>query len=382
MAERSTPERYPVDTARFWDDDKASHGKPFSIDKPQVPLGIRMPATCIFAELGLSMPPEADTEVTDPYQVDKALRVAYNDRAEELIGRRCFPEDDRPENPFPFPGVKGITDLFEAETRHVGGTWWVMESAHNPRELEALLDRVEARDPREVLFPDNWEAECRRIFEATGRKPRLGGHIRGPVTAATSIYGVENLIYLIIDAPDLAARFRDVLCDQIIQMTRLFYEASGTPDRRGFSFADDNSAVLNYDMYAFFGQPILRQVFETFAPGPQDTRYQHSDSAMGHIMPLLNEVGLNGANFGPEIPVQDIRRDIPKAVIHGQLRPWTFARGTDDEVAAEVRRDIAAVGADGGLVIATAGSINPGSLLSGLRAAMHVIQTEGRYYPL
>ncbi|MCZ7599440.1 MAG: hypothetical protein M5U09_19330 [Gammaproteobacteria bacterium] len=88
--------------------------------------------------------------------------------------------------------MKGITDLFEAETRHVGGTWWVMESAHNPRELEALLDRVEARDPREVLFPDNWEAECRRIFEATGRKPRLGGHIRGPVTAATSIYGVRE----------------------------------------------------------------------------------------------------------------------------------------------------------------------------------------------
>ncbi|MCZ7599441.1 MAG: hypothetical protein M5U09_19335 [Gammaproteobacteria bacterium] len=46
-----------MDTARFWDDDKASHGKPFSIDKPQVLLGIRMPATCIFAELGLSMPP-------------------------------------------------------------------------------------------------------------------------------------------------------------------------------------------------------------------------------------------------------------------------------------------------------------------------------------
>ncbi len=156
-----------------------------------------------------------------------------------------------------------------------------------------------------------------------------------------------------------------MLTEQIIRMTQLFYEASGTPDRRGFGFNDDNSAVLNYDLYAFFGQPILRRVFETFAPGPNDSRYQHSDSAMGHIMPLLNEVGLNGANFGPEIRVEDIRAAIPKAVIHGQLRPWTLARGSDDEVAAEVRRDIRGVGADGGLVIATAGSINPGSCSRG-----------------
>jgi hypothetical protein len=69
-------------------------------------------------------------------------------------------------------------------------------------------------------------------------------------------------------------------------------------------------------------------------------------------------------------------------VIYGQLAPWTFARGTDEEIAAEVRRDIKAVGDDGGLVIATAGSINPGSRLSGLRAIMSTLQHTGRYAPL
>jgi hypothetical protein len=66
-------------------------------------------------------------------------------------------------------------------------------------------------------------------------------------------------------------------------------------------------------------------------------------------------------------------------VIYGQLAPWTFARGSDEEVAAEVRRDIDAAAAGGGLVIATAGSINPGSRLSGLRAIMSTIQRYGRY---
>ncbi|MCE5217462.1 uroporphyrinogen decarboxylase family protein [bacterium] len=381
MDDPRSPYLFPVDLERFWADDAASRGKPFSTDKPQVPLGISMPATCIWDELGLPMPQGADTEVTDPYQVGKDLRKRYNEKALAVVGKSLFPEDDPPPADSHFPAVKGITDIFEAPVSYVGGTGWVMPAASTPAELEALLDRVGKREVRSVLLPANWEAECRRIYETYGKKPRLGGGIRGPVTAAMSIYGVENLIFLVLDAPELAARFRDLLCDKIIEMTRVLYEVSETPDRRGFGFSDDNSAMLNPDMYAFFGQPILRRVFETFSPGPKDARYQHSDSAMGHLMPLLNEVGLNGANFGPTVRAEDIRQALPRCVIHGQLAPWTFARGTDEEVAWEVRRDLEAVGADGGLVVATAGSINPGSRLSGLRAAMSMIQQYGRHQP-
>lgn len=381
--DRQALTRYPLDADRFWADDAASHGKPFSTDKPQVPLGIRMPATCLWDELGLPMPGWAGAEVQDPYAVDKDLRRRYNAKSVALVGRPMLPEDDPPPADSRFPPVKGLTDLFEAPTRHAGGTGWVMSAARTPAELAALLDRVEQRlEPsrlRDFLFPPNWDAEVHRIQETYGRQPRLGGSLRGPVTAAMSIYGVEELVYLIVDAPDLAARYRDVLAEAIIAMTRCYYDVCGTPDRRGFAFADDNSAVLNVEMYAFFGQPILRRVFETFAPEPGDTRYQHSDSAMGHLMPLLAEVGLNGANFGPTVMAADIRAALPNAVIHGQLAPWTFARGDDAAVAAEVRRDLDAAAAGGGLVIATAGSINPGSRLSSLRAICATIQQHGRY---
>jgi uroporphyrinogen decarboxylase len=204
---------------------------------------------------------------------------------------------------------------------------------------------VERRDLREFLLPANWDTEARRVFDAYGKKPRMGGGVRGPITAAMSIYGVENLIYLIRDRPTLAGRFRDVLADSIIGMTRVYYDLCGTPDRRGFGFADDNCAMLNAEMYAFFGVPILKRVFGKFAPGPDDTRHQHSDSAMTHLLPLLNEAGVNHGNYGPTVRVEDIRRAMPRCVIHGQLAPWTFARGTDEEVAAEVRRDIEAAGA-------------------------------------
>ena len=73
---------------------------------------------------------------------------------------------------------------------------------------------------------------------------------------------------------------------------------------------------------------------------------------------------------------------MPRTVIHGQLPPFTFSRGTPEEIYLAVRRDIEAVGADGGLVVTTAGSVNPGSKLEGLRAVMYAIQQHGRYEPL
>ena len=370
---------FDVDLERFWNDDAASRGKPFSTDKPQVPLGINMPPTVIWNELGLPMPANAGVEVTNPYQVDVELRRRYNDKAERMVGRRIFTENNPPPPDSRFPPIKGITDIFEAPQKTVSGTTWLMPAAETPDELNALLDRVERRDVRSVILPENWDDEASRILKQYGLRPRLGGHVRGPVTAAMSIYGVENLIYLIVDHPDIARRFSELLADAIIEMTRVLYEVSGTPARRGFSFADDNSMMLNRKMYEFFAQPILRKVFDVFAPGTDDVRYQHSDSAMGHLMPLLNDVGMNGVNFGPTLLAADIRRAMPRAVIHGQLAPWTFARGTDEDVAAEVRRDIEAASAGGGLVIATAGSINPGSRLSGLRAIMSTIQHYGTY---
>ena len=381
MTDPRSPYLFDVDLERFWADDAASQGKPFSTDKPQVPLGIHMPPTVIWDELGLSAPENAGVEVTNPYDVPLDLRKRYNDKAGRVIGRRVFPEDAPPPPDSKLPPVGGITDIFEAPRRTVAGTDWVMQAAQTPDELAALLDRVEKRDVRSAIVPDGWREEADRIRQTYGTEPRLGGGVRGPVTAAASIYGAERLVFLILDQPALARRFSELLADKIIEMTQVLYELSGTPDRRGFGFADDNCMLLNCAMYGQFGQPILRKVFETFAPDEGDTRYQHSDSSMGHLMPLLRDVGVNGVNFGPEVPAADIRRVMPGAVIHGQLSPWTFARGTDEDVAAEVLRDIGADGGAGGIVIATAGSINPGSRLSGLRAIMSTIQMHGRYLP-
>ena len=59
--------------------------------------------------------------------------------------------------------------------------------------------------------------------------------------------------------------------------------------------------------------------------------------------------------------MRDIRAAMPRAVIFGQIPPMLLRNGSEEEIIAAVRSDIDKVGADGGLVIATAGSVSEGT---------------------
>jgi len=203
------------------------------------------------------------------------------------------------------------------------------------------------------------------------------------VTFAASIFGAENLIFLIMDEPDLAARFRDTILRAMLERGRVMdEEAEWTPPADGggwFGFFDDNCCLLNKEMYDFFAKPIVKAVFEKYAPGPKATRYQHSDSDMAQHLETLNDLGLTGCNFGPNLTVAQIREKIPAARIDGQIAPFTFSRNEEVNLVAEVIRDCEMAREKRGLNVATAGSINNGSRLTGMRLVMAAIQKYGRY---
>jgi len=369
----------PVDIERFWADDAKAHADPFGADIPQVPLGIRMSWECVFDELGVA-------EDRDRYRDDAewalGLRKAYNDKSEPIVGRRLL--DEAPPSTAPgYPPAKGLHDVFEARNEWHAGSWWLRQSASTPDELAALLDRVERRNEnlRAFLLPDGWDEAKQRLM-AQGRKPGLYRGQRGPVTFAASVYGVENLLFLILDSPALAARFRDAILATMLGIGRVLDEEAGyAPDTapHGFGFADDNCCLLSPDLYDFFGYPILQGIFDRYSPHPEDSRYQHSDSAMGHLLPVLAKLDLTGTNFGPTVAVAAIREHLPRAVIDGQLAPFTFSRNEEEQIAAEFVRDFAQARATRGLRFTTAGSINNGSRLTGMRLILSAIQHFGRY---
>ena len=230
-------------------------------------------------------------------------------------------------------------------------------------------------DIRSFMLPDNWESEKKRIYETYGLRPQPLRHMRGPVTLACSIFGSENLIFLGMDEPDLYKRFSDTIGRVQMEMSRVMDEEAGvTPETRpGFSFADDNCCLLTPELYHDFGRPVLKKMFSYYSPNPNDMRYQHSDSAMAHIIPELAEMDLNGVNFGPTVMVPEIRKYLPHARIDGVIAPFTFMRNEEEQLRKEVLRDIEYGFEYGGVNITTAGSINNGSLLTSMRLIMELI---------
>ena len=370
-------ELLPVDLEQFWKDDKLAHeDNCFSPDAPQVALGLRMSEECVLAEFGeeldnpMWIPPERERRIE--------LNKRYNDKAEKVVGIRLLPED------FPtveqrFPEVKRIGEVFGGTYTIHDGSEWLSSDIKTYQQLEQRLDAVDKIDLREFILPADWDVKCKSLYDNFGIKPEPLRGIRGPITLACSLLGVENFIFLLYEEPELAERFSDTIADVIIGIADIMLAEAGK-EPFGFQFYDDNCCMLNAELYESFGYPILEKVFARFAPEPHHERYQHSDSAMEHLLPVLGRLGFSGVNFGPTVTVDKIREFMPKARIDGCISPRIFMKDDRDGIIADVKRDCEMAKQYGkGVNITTAGSINYGSTLAGMRAVMWAICEYGRY---
>jgi len=198
-----------------------------------------------------------------------------------------------------------------------------------------------------------------------------------------SLFGVENLIFLYYDAPELLKRFSRTITDVIIKRAEVMEIEAGYTNEtapHGFGFADDNCCLMTAQMYEVFGYPVLRDVFNRFSPNIKDRRYQHSDSSMEHLLPVLFKVNFTGCNFGPTVLVDEIRKYMPTTRIDGCLAPFTFMNNNAKKIEEEVLRDFNMAQATGvkGVNISTAGSTNNGSSLESMKLIMNCIQNKCR----
>lgn len=360
-----------LDLAHFWAENAASSGKPFRTDKPRAPISLALDDHWLLGEMQLPS--------TLPYYRDAEYRARVNrlcnDRVEEALGIRPFGEIPEPPPPLRIEQVFGCRiELTE------GGTPWLEPGVTCIEELRSLLDRIERAgdaDLREMVFADGRTVR-RRAPNADGSPRVTGAASRGPATIGTSVCGTTQYLFWLVDYPADMERFYEVLAHTLIRYHRIIEREAGMV-YRGYAWLDDNCALLSPPMYEHFCMPAMRRVFAEFAPRPEDRRYQHSDSAMGHLLPLLARLDFHAVNLGPTISAAEIRRHMPRTEIHGQIAPNTLRNGTLEDVAAEVKRDFAAVGADGGLLITTAGSISCGTTLGSIRAFMWAVQEHARY---
>ena len=363
--------KYELDPKAFWKENEQCQEK-FSTNKPRVPISFWLDDHFLLEEMAL---PSTIRYYNDPkYKLE--INKQCNDKVEPAIGKRFYSEKQGMLiSPNRFEVIMGAHwELSE------GGTPWLESTAHDIEDVKKLILRAEKLDMKKEAFPDGWQEEKNRYEAESGKKVSLGGaSSRGPATMATSILGTTNTCMFIMDEPEVMKEFFEILGKKLIEYHHALMNDTNKVHSGGYSITDDNCYLYPPKQYLELCAPVLDKIFKEFAPNPSDKRHQHSDSPMGHLMGILNDLGINSANFGPTLTPIEIRKAMPKAVIVGQIPPFTLRNGTPEEIISVVRRDIDTVGGDGGLVECPAGSVAGGTPLENLRIYMWAVQTYGRY---
>jgi uroporphyrinogen decarboxylase len=365
--------KYELDCQEFWKENEKSF-QPFSTDKPRVPLVFWLDDHFLLEEMVVPSTLKYYNDLQYRLEVNRQC----NERLERKIGRQFFNEDPSEENkpsPNRFEVIMGARwELTE------GGTPWLESSVQDIEDVKKLINHVSRMDMKTAAFPEDWQEKRIRYEKETGKQLRLGGSgSRGPATMATSILGTTNTCMFMMDEPDVMKEFFSILTHKLVEYHEVLMTETEHDTRKGYTITDDNCYLFPPALYEMYCAPVLDKLFREFAPEEKHVRYQHSDSSMGHLMGILRELGVNEVNLGPEIHPLDIRKAMPKALIHGQIPPFTLRNGTAEQIINVVRRDIEAIGQDGGLVECPAGSVAAGTPLENLVVYMWAVDKYGRY---
>ena len=307
-----------------------------------------------------------------------ALHREVNAITQEYVGKAFFDEDTWRTSP------KRIENLFGCEFAYYeGGTPWLVPVTDDPAEFNRVLDCAEATDLRTWALPEEYLAEWEERKAAGKPLPKLGTGSRGPATIMSSILKPETLFLWFYDHPDLMRRFREVLAAKMVEFNTVLREFSAAEgcqpcEEWGWLITDDNSALFNRRLYREYCVPVLERVLAAMAPGDA-RRYQHSDSAMGHLLDMQYELGIRDVNYGPTVDAGLIRAKMPDALINGQMPPFLLRNGSPEEIRQQVIADFRKAGGNGRLNVTTAGSLAAGAGVGRMRWFMQVVQEECRY---
>ena len=341
-------------------------------NRPRIPISFWLDDHFLIEDLN----PSSTIKYYNDYNYKISLHKIMNKKLEKAISKKFYTEDIV-EEPIPnrFEVIMGSHwQLTEGQTP------WLESTVNDIGDLKKLIDRINKIDISKEAFPDNWQKDKENYEKKTGKKLLLGGNFsRGPVTMATSIIGTTNVCIFVMTEPEVMSDFFFLLGEKLVEYNKVLMMDTGNDVKEGYSLNDDNCYLFSPALYEKFAAPVLIKVFKEFAPGKDHKRFQHSDSAMGHLMEILRDVGVNQVNFGPTIHPLDIRKAMPDAVIHGQMPPFTLKNGSKQEIIDIVRRDIDTVGKDGNLIECTAGSVIGNTPLENIKLYMWAVQEYGQF---
>ncbi len=190
-----------------------------------------------------------------------------------------------------------------------------------------------------------------------------------PYNWLPGLFGFQNLMYALIEQPDLVHRILENWLPQ--PSARLVAER-----QLGISlmFVPEIMAsvdIISPAMYREFAFPYAKQALQFY----EDMGFRTVLYFSGNLMPLLpylNKLPFTALCFEENrkdygIDLTQVRRALPEKILFGNVDAAWLEKASDQEVLAEVRRQIAVTGANGRFVLSVGSPFTPGTSLDRVR---------------
>ena len=357
-----------LDMRRFWEVN--ARCKDLNDTILRVPVSITLDGDWICQYMKLD-----NSRYYSDYQYQQQYRLECSKITERELGYTIHPVVDF--------GVVMDASIYGGEVNYTANATPTLKPAvTDPAEIDALVEWMAGVNLLEQgLVPKyfEWREKIRAQY---GVELKYGGGMKGCATMLGQICGITNFLTWIVTDPEPIHKLVHCWLNTSKRYIREMRSATSyPPEQPGFSFASDVAGMLSPGLYREFIFKAELELYEEFAPGPDDKRFYHADYHMLHHLDAFREMGVNEVNIDPYIDPGQILAKLPQAIVYGQIPPTkVLLYGTPDEVVACAKRDIEQAGPGKHLVLCTAGSINPGTSFENLRALCYAAEKYGYIY--
>ena len=236
--------------------------------------------------------------------------------------------------------------------------------------LTALAD-IEPPDPqRHGLMPLVLQryADAERRLSPEGMNVKMVA-ARGPLTLASWLLGVSDLMIALKRQPEAVGRLLDVLTDTTIAWLRAQLGVLRSPE--GILVLDDIVGMLSPKLFEQFARPYFSRIFSAFEGLIQ---VYHNDTPCPHLIGPMPSLGFDVFNFSHELDIATVRAKMPGVALMGNVPPRdVMALGTPEQVEARARVCVEKTGGRG-LILSAGGGVSPGTPPESIDALVKVAQ--------
>lgn len=252
-----------------------------------------------------------------------------------------------------------------------------------PMPYKPAVDSLEKIDELEIPDPNKDGRmpvilDCAKLYTKKYRKKGFiyGGVIEGPITAASNIVGVENLMRGMIKKPTLVKKLLRTVTTALIEFGNAQLEAG--VDAIGIAEPSASSTVISPEFFKEFSVPYLKLINRKL------NTFGTLVHICGYTQPIIEEWIKVPKIFAISVDDVDLVKTMETiknkfVIVAGNIPTTRLLRGTPEEIDLITKKSIMEAGANGKFAICPGCDLAPGTPEENIMAFIKAAKKYGKF---